>query len=216
MFFIFSETFLIRLEVFLLMDSKTLKKHLKKTWHFIWEDDSALSWIVNIILAFILIKFIVYPGLGFVFGTNYPVVAVVSGSMEHDGNFDAWWNPQKDFYLERNITKEEFEGFRFKNGFNTGDIMVLFGKAPEKIKVGDVIVFSTSARPDPIIHRVVNIFNESGVLSFQTKGDHNPDINYAVSEGRISKERYIGKAVFRIPYLGWIKIGAVNLKDLIF
>jgi len=66
------------------MKEKDFKKLLKKTWHFIWDDDSAWSWIVNVILAFILIKFIVYPGLGFFLSTTHPVVAVVSSSMEHN------------------------------------------------------------------------------------------------------------------------------------
>ena len=68
------------------------KKNLKKFWHFIWEEDSLLSWIVNIIIAFILIKFIVYPGLGYLLATTHPVVAVVSESMEHNSNFNAWWD----------------------------------------------------------------------------------------------------------------------------
>jgi len=59
------------------------KKILKKTWWFIWESDSIWSWIVNIILAFVIIKFLVYPGLGFAMQTSHPIVAVVSGSMEH-------------------------------------------------------------------------------------------------------------------------------------
>ena len=59
------------------------KKIWKKTWWFIWESDSIWSWIVNIILAFVIIKFLVYPGLGFVMQTSHPIVAVVSGSMEH-------------------------------------------------------------------------------------------------------------------------------------
>ena len=91
------------------------KKILKKTWKFIWDDDSILSWIVNIILAFLIVKFLIYPGLGLLFGTGYPVVAVVSGSMEHDGSFDAWWDGQKEFYKNYNITKENFKEFKFKN-----------------------------------------------------------------------------------------------------
>ena len=63
------------------MNKKT-RKQLKKIWYFIW-DDSIWSWIVNIILAFVLIKFVVYPGLGFLLNTSHPVVAVVSSSMEH-------------------------------------------------------------------------------------------------------------------------------------
>jgi signal peptidase I len=189
------------------------KTALKKLWWFIWEDDSLASWIVNIVLAFILIKFIVYPGLGLVFGTSYPVVAVVSGSMEHDGSFDTWWQSQaycatgyctqEEWYAEQSITKDQFKRFIFPNGFNTGDIIVLIGKDPQKIKVGDVIVFQ-SDKPYPIIHRVITKRIETGKVVFNTKGDHNaakgPD------DTEISEERLIGKAIFRIPYLGWIKI----------
>ena len=54
---------------------------LGKIWYFVWEEDSVLSWAVNIVLAFFLIKYLVYPGLGLALGTTHPVVAVVSGSM---------------------------------------------------------------------------------------------------------------------------------------
>ena len=63
----------------------------KSVWYFIWEDNSLLSWAVNVILAFVIIKFLLYPGLGFIFATTHPIVAVVSGSMEHQGSFDSWW-----------------------------------------------------------------------------------------------------------------------------
>ena len=65
------------------MNKKEAKRLLKKIWHFIWEEDSIWSWIANVIIAFVLIKFIVYPLMGFALSTNYPVVAVVSSSMEH-------------------------------------------------------------------------------------------------------------------------------------
>jgi len=172
------------------------KSIFKKTWHFIWEDNSIWSWLVNIALAFILVKFIIYPGLGLLFGTSYPVVAVVSGSMEHDGSFDSWWNSQKDFYEKMGITKEDFKDYKFSNGFNKGDIMVLF-KA-KNIKKGDVIVFWGSAN-EPIIHRVVKIDN-----TYQTKGDHN-----SASRGdemNVTEDKILGRAVLRIPYLGWLKL----------
>ncbi len=62
---------------------KDIKAVLKKVWHFIWEDNSIWSWMLNVVLAFILIKFLVYPSLGFMLQTSHPVVAVVSESMEH-------------------------------------------------------------------------------------------------------------------------------------
>ncbi len=188
---------------------------IKKIWHFIWEEDSLLSWIVNIILAFVIIKFLLYPGLGLVLSTSHPIVAVVSSSMEHRTDFDSWWGDNEDFYSDFNITKESFSGFDFKNGFNKGDIMLLGGKSPEKIGMGDIIVYK-SQRPDPIIHRVIGKGEEDGEWFFQTKGDNNPaQIKTAnLDETNVQEEQVIGKALFKVPLLGYIKIGFVELINL--
>jgi len=220
------------------------KKTLKKIWYFIWESDSIWSWIVNIILAFLLIYFVVYPVLGFAFQTTHPVVAVVSESMEHrttpfcvennEGkclnydykicgtssqekqrlNLDEYWDTCGNWYeTNTDITKEDFSQFRFKNGFNKGDIMVLKGDSPEEIKQGDVIVYY-GRLPDPIIHRVVKT-----TTSFQTKGDHNAnaDSQEILKENTVGFNKYqkTSKAVLRVPYLGWIKIWFVE-KPMLF
>lgn len=183
-----------------------------KIWYFIWYDDSILSWLVNIILAFVLIKFIVYPVLGLILGTSFPIVAVVSNSMEHNGNFDNWWVSQKVFYENIDISAEEFQSYSFKNGFNKGDIMVLFGTNPENIEIGDTIVFRAKNKAYPIIHRVIKIKDIGGETYFETKGDHNvaqiktPDLD----ETFISVDAYIGKSILRIPWLGYLKIGFVE------
>ena len=165
------------------------------------------SWIVNIILAFILIKFIVYPGLGFLLQTSHPVVAVVSESMEHSDGFDTWWDKSGKWYTANGINKEDFTGFPLKNGFNKGDIIVLKGKKASDIIVGQVIVF-WSAKKDPIIHRVVKKWQENGVYYFQTKGDNNQVsiTTPALDETRVNEEQIVGNATLRIPYLGYIKI----------
>lgn len=217
--------------------TRNWKKILKNIWYFIWEDDSLLSWVVNIVLAFILIKFIVYPLLGLMLATSHPIVAVVSGSMEHKTvhpcierdalglckstdkdvyaicgnkfsskqkvNNDFFWLTCSGFYEEFGITKEDFSTYPLKKGFNTGDIMVLRGKKPKDIEIGDVIVFWGS-KEEPIIHRVVKktLINERYI--FQTKGDHNSKSNS--DELAISKDMLIGKAVLRVPFFGWIKI----------
>jgi len=232
------------------MRKRSSKRLLKDTWHFIWEDDSVWSWIVNIILAFILIKFLVYPGLGLVFQTTHPIVAVVSESMEHKstpiciergrdnyclkysntdfkicGNilklkksydFDEYWDICGEWYAENQISKSQFQDFPLKNGFNTGDIMILYGEKPKNINVGEVIVFKSS-RPDPIIHRVVKTWYENGEYYFETKGDHNPKPidDSVLSEVKISENQLIGKAILKIPYLGWVKILFVKLLQLI-
>jgi signal peptidase I len=188
------------------------RRALKKTWYFIWEDDSIWSWLVNIVLAFVLIKFIVYPGLGLLLGTSHPVVAVVSGSMEHESSFSDWWDDQKGFYLAYNITQDEFRSYSFRNGFNTGDIMVLRGAPSDMVAVGDVIVFRTG-QPDPVIHRVVHKYSEDDRPLFQTKGDHN--VASRSDEKRIVEQQVIGRALFRIPLLGWIKIGFVKILELV-
>ncbi len=180
---------------------------LGKIWKFIWHDDSLLSWIVNVVLAFILVKFIIYPGLGFIFQTSLPVVAVVSSSMEHNSNLDQFWERQGSWYEENGITKKEFSNFPIKNGFNKGDIIFLYGS--EKLREGDIIVFKGNSQ-NPIIHRIVKI-KEKG---YQTKGDNNRDSYDELNETNINPSNVLGKAFLRIPYLGWVKIlftDALNL-----
>ncbi|MFO8016295.1 MAG: signal peptidase I [Candidatus Woesearchaeota archaeon] len=184
---------------------KRLRRIWGRFWHFFWEEDTLLSWIVNIIVAFILIKWIVYPGLGLVLQTDYPVVAVISNSMEHDNGFGEWWSTQGEWYEERGISEEDFTDYIFSNGFNRGDIMILQGAEEDEIKVGDVIVYKSYIREEPIIHRVVRVNKTAGGSHFYvTKGDHN-DRPYPF-EIRINPDDVLGKALFRIPYMGWIKI----------
>ncbi len=206
------------------MNKKEFKKLLKKVWYFIWEDDSIWSWIVNIILAFVLIKFIVYPGLGLLLSTSHPVVAVVSDSMEHNMGFDEWWDTKKDWYIKNGISKEEFEKFPLKNGFNKGDIMVLIGKEPNEIEIGDVIVFIShreKPRRDPIIHRLIDKTEDNSEFILKTKGDKNSmpingcDDQGCTDETDIREEQLIGKAVLKIPLLGYIKIWFVKLLNFL-
>jgi len=183
--------------------------NFKKIWKFIWHDDSLLSWIINIILAFILVKFIIYPGFGLLFQTNYPIVAVVSSSMEHNNmNFDEWWENSKYWYQANNIKKEDFENFKMKNGFNKGDIIFL--RSGKNINLGDIIVFKrVNGNGNPIIHRVVKIYSENEIY-YQTKGDNNPDSIAQFQEFKITKDMVLGKSMFKVPYLGWLKILATD------
>ena len=97
-------------------------------------------------------------------------------------------------------------------GFDTGDIMILVGTAPGNLEVGNVVVFF-NAIGEPIIHRIIEINDTGKTHVFHTKGDHNADsirLPY-LDESSVSQDMIIGKAVLRIPYLGWIKIWFFNL-----
>jgi signal peptidase I len=159
-------------------------------------EDSVISWIVNIILAFLIVKFLIYPGLGLALGTGYPVVAVVSSSMHHNGNFDEWFTEKGEWY---NLDKEEIRKWIFSDGFNSGDIIFL--KGANDIEVGDVIVFVGNSK-NPIIHRIVEVHDDYYV----TKGDNNDDSYIALGESHIEKNQIIGEAFGRVPILGYVKI----------
>lgn len=229
----------------------------RKVWFVLWKDDSPLSIILSFIVAFLLIQYIFYPGLGLLLGTEYPVVAVISGSMEHRANlgcseyeniagdtprhrcpenslvpmicgvevnqtgrlsFDEFWSLCGAWYEREGIAKGAFADFPFPRGFNTGDIMVL--RRADDIRIGDVIVFE-GRTPEPIIHRVVDITKTDRGTVYSTKGDHNAGqiISYQslalgdgavqvpiIDERSINEAQVVGKAWFRIPWLGYPKL----------
>ena len=203
--------------------SSNFRKPAKQVWHFLWHSDSTASWIANLIVAFILIKFLVYPGLGLILGTSFPIVAVVSESMEHglhnevlcgqqfakfDESFDNYWNVCGYWYEDREITKNQFKQFKFKNGFDKGDVIILWRANKKNLKLGDILIYQGS-KPQPIIHRVVKSWEENGQQFYSTKGDHNQ--NLIPGEDKINASRIYGKGIIRVPYLGWIKILFVDL-----
>ena len=224
------------------MNFQELKKETKKAWKWIWNSDSILSWIVALILIFIIIKFIFFPTLSLIFGTSLPLAGVESSSMDHQIvkdnsgkltlcgetytklekkelghlNFDEYWDVCGDWYVSnKHITPPLFKEYPMKNGFKKGDIIIVWGRFTPKL--GDIIIFKPgigSSAPRPIIHRIIDI-NDDG--TYQTKGDHNakqltPSNNaYKTDETTITQEQIIGKAVIKVPYLGWIKIWFTDL-----
>ena len=142
------------------MKSKNKIKDLwKRFWFLLWKDDSFKGWIFSIIVIFIFIKFIFFPGLSLVTGTALPLAIVESCSMYHEGNlfsnYDEWWLDNEGKYSNFEISNEEFEKFKMKNGFNKGDILFIIGTKPENIEIGDnnngQLSFEKSISPDKII-----------------------------------------------------------------
>lgn len=175
-------------------------------WNFL-KKDTWSSWLVSFFLLIVIIKFIIFPSLSFITGSDLPLVVVESCSMYHESDFDSWWENNAVWYEERGIEKNEFEDFTLKNGFNKGDIIFVWGR--DSYEFGDVIIFNSNPESFaryPIIHRIISLD------PIGTKGDHNVqqlerDNNVQhIDETNIPDERIIGKAIFRIPALGWVKL----------
>jgi signal peptidase I len=184
------------------------KEMWKKFWDLLWKDDSWKGWVFSIIFIFIFIKFIFFPLLSLTTGTILPLAIVESCSMYHEGNLISnpteWWEDHDSKYLIYGISKKGFESFEFKKGFNKGDILFVIGANPNKLEVGDVIIFEAGYQ-NPLIHRIVKISEKDGEKIFSTRGDNNNgqlQVEKEIKEGQL-----IGKAVFRLaPYLGWTKL----------
>jgi len=188
--------------------SDKIKRFFTKFWHLLWKDNSFKGWIFSLIFLFLFVKFIFFPFLSLTTGTSLPLAIVDSCSMYHENdifsNFDIWWEEHEEKYAQFNITKEEFEKFRFKSGLNKGDILFITDKSAEKIKIGDIIIFDADQK-NPIIHRVVNITQNNGEYIFSTIGDNNNA--QLISEKKIHQNQIIGKTQLKLsPYLGWVKL----------
>ena len=192
------------------MKKEAERSLLKKTWNFLWNSDSFLSWIIDLALIYLFVKFIFFPLLTLIFATPLPSVIVQTSSMTHNNlDFNSWWQDFGEWYLKNSIVWEDAEKWHYSNGLDKGDIVILKGERDKDydLEVGDIIVFD--AHPNqaiPIIHRVV-VINPDG--SVGTKGDNNMDQHSW--EKNLPASKILGKAIFRIPKLGWIKLGIVEL-----
>ncbi len=189
-------------------NSKNLKEAWKKFWFLLWKDNSFKGWIFSIIFLFVFIKLIFFPILNLATGTSLPLAIVESCSMYHQGdilsNFDSWWERHDAKYDSISINKSNFLDFSLHKGFNKGDILFIIGTKPEKLKIGDVIVFNAN-RENPIIHRIINIAKVNERYSFSTLGDNNN--GQLPEEKMIDSNQIVGKAVFRpVPMFGWVKL----------
>ncbi len=86
--------------------------------------------------------------------------------------------------------------------FYRGHLLILQARAPEQIRVGNIIVFDAIYHDKPIVHRIVEIQNVTGELHYYTKGDNNDlrDPGYRVHEN------IIGVVVLAVPYIGHVTL----------
>ena len=152
------------------------------------ETGSKKAILITVVLIIVAISssFLIYFILQVSLNTSTPIVVVTSPSMSPN--------------------------------INTGDLVFIRGIDPafiqngtEEDKNGDVILFNAQglwigAPSIPVIHRVVNKRNNSGVWEFLTKGDANTYRDGYPAEAWVSESRIFGVVVGMIPAIGWVKI----------
>lgn len=130
-----------------------------------------------IFLAIILVSIVAFWfGLRTYFRTNFPMLAVASGSMVPTLNVG-------DLIV-------------VQGGLSVSDVVAEY-------ETGDVIVFHKPGNPDElIVHRAVEKHGSEGNLYLQTKGDHNA----GKDPWNIYESDLVGKVVGVIPYFGHVPL----------
>jgi hypothetical protein len=150
----------------------------------------------------IIIVFGFWYGSQAVLKTNYPVLAVVSGSMciPYDGGCDGWSHP-------------------FARTLHIGDLLIVQGENPADLSdaypYSDIIVFHNPNNPSElIVHRITQKFEQGGIYYFRTKGDGNGEDkwpalpNTSMVSGNdswvVPQDLVVGKVIMRVPWVGHI------------
>lgn len=180
-------------------EAKKSPNFFKKIYNFLWVSESPWSYLAFVIIAFVFLRFIMFPA--FLYFSDYSdVAAVVSGSMDHgdkqiDHNFDAWLG-------FNGFTEENVSTWPYQDGLNVGDVIFVKQVSAEEINVGDIILFNSPR--GQIIHRVVSISKVDKDYFYTTKGDANPASS--PTEKNIPYSLIKGKLVDKMPYLGYPKV----------
>jgi len=83
-----------------------------------------------------------------------------------------------------------------------GDVIFVDAVRPEDVRVGDVVTFRATLRPDaPLVtHRVIRIVEGERGLAFETQGDANDAPDAQLVQAR----QLVGRYDFHIPYWGLV------------
>lgn len=129
------------------------------------------------ILALFLIPVLAFVFIGPFLKSEYPVLAVASGSMVPALNVGDLVTVQGGLKIDEISAR-----------YVTGDIIVFY---------------RPSGRTDLIIHRAVEVdVDQNNVTFLKTKGDHNPSTDY----WKVYESDIVGKVVGVVPYLGNIPL----------
>lgn len=151
------------------------------------------------IIVIVAVVLGVWYGSQYILNSEYPALAVASGSMcvpQGPSRCDGWSHP-------------------FDRTLHVGDLIIVRGVNPNDINpgpkyVGDIIVYRALGTNTLIVHRVINkTVDEEGNIFFITKGDANPGPDQPVPSSQV-----VGKVVMRIPWIGHLALFMRNSSGL--
>ena len=83
--------------------------------------------------------------------------------------------------------------------YHVGSLVYVKSVDATKLQTGDVITFELGGGVRGT-HRIIEVLDENGTLSFRTKGDNNDHADY----NPVLPADIIGQVKFTIPYLGFL------------
>jgi signal peptidase I len=152
-----------------------------------------------LILLIVIVVFGFWFGFRLALNTDYPMLAVASGSMctLQPNQCDGWSHP-------------------FARTLHTGDLIIVQGVNASDIHPGpypngDILVFRESSQSDVlIVHRAIDETRINGTIYFITKGDANaepgPPNPPNLPAGAVPVGDVIGKVVLRVPWIGHLAL----------
>jgi len=157
----------------------------------VWRNEYLRTALMIVLIIAVVFGF--WYGSQFVLNTQYPALAVASGSMckLQDMSCDGWSHP-------------------FAPTLHVGDLIIVQGISPKEIKAapypnGDIIVFhrpTTGSSGDLIVHRAVGSEQTGDTIYFTTQGDG----VRGTDPWKVPEDLVVGKVVLRIPWIGHIAL----------
>lgn len=83
--------------------------------------------------------------------------------------------------------------------YHVGSLVYVKPVDASKLETGDVITFELGGGVRGT-HRIIEVLDDNGSLSFRTKGDNNDDVDF----NPVLPEAIVGEVKFTIPYLGFL------------
>lgn len=154
----------------------------------LWKNEYFQTAIMIALVLVIVFGF--WYGSRLVLNTDYPALAVASGSMCKPQHMlcDGWSHP-------------------FARTLHVGDLIIIQGVNASDIHAapepeGDIIVYRQLYSDDLIVHRAIEKKIENGELYFVTKGD----ANSSPDRPDVPASHVVGKVLFRIPWIGHLAL----------